>query len=278
MPTVARCMDPVALAHATLAAVDEGRYPGLRREAEFAAAVRAAIEGTRVITPDRAVSLSADVPRDLGAVAAIEVVDESAVAVCRRLARESRVTVLNFASANSVGGGFLSGAAAQEEDLCRCSALFRCLERGVDYYRANRACGSALYTDHAIWSPDVPFCRAEDHGWLPEPFVASVITSPAPNTRRFVGDSGELTATFRRRARQALAIAAAEPPMSLVLGAWGCGAFGGDAEVVATAFREALDDGFVRAFERIVFAVLVRRWPDGQNLDVFRRVFAGSGH
>ena len=131
MPTVAPDMDPVALAHATLAAVDEGRYPGLRRAAEFAAAVRAAIEGTRVIAPDLAVSLAAEVPRDLGAVAAIEVVDESAVAVCRRLARQGRVTVLNFASANNVGGGFLAGAAAQEEDLCRCSALFRCLERAA---------------------------------------------------------------------------------------------------------------------------------------------------
>jgi uncharacterized protein (TIGR02452 family) len=231
-----------------------------------------------VIAPEVAASLAAEVPRDLGAVAVIEVVDDSAVAVCRRLAREGRVTVLNFASANSVGGGFLAGAAAQEEDLCRCSAPFRCLERGADFYRANRSDGTHLYTDHAIWSPQVPFCRAEDLGWLPEPFVASVITSPAPNTKRFVGDRGELPATFRRRARQVLAIAAAEPPTTLVLGAWGCGAFGGDAEVVAAAFREALDDGFAYAFERIVFAVLVRRWPDGRNLEVFRQILSGGAH
>jgi uncharacterized protein (TIGR02452 family) len=146
----------------------------------------------------------------------------------------------------------------------------------VSIFMASRGARFAYTSVHyAIWSPEVPFCRAEDHGWLPDPVVASVITSPAPNTKRFVGDPGELTATFRRRARQVLAIAAAEPPTSLVLGAWGCGAFDGDAEVVASAFRLALDDGFARAFERIVFAVLVRRWPDGQNLEVFRRVFAG---
>ena len=56
--------------------------------------------------------------------------------------------------------------------------------------------------------------------------------------------------------------------------AWGCGAFGGDAKVVAAAFREALDDGYSRAFARIVFAVMVRRWPDGENLAVFREAFA----
>lgn len=184
------------------------------------------------------------------------------------------MTVLNFASANRVGGGFLGGAAAQEEDLCRCSALYRCLERGDAYYRANPACGSPLYTDHAIWSPDVPFCRGEDHGWLPQPFVASVVTSPAPNTRRADEEQALIAATFRRRARQVLAIAAAAPPTTLVLGAWGCGAFGGDAKVVAAAFREALEHGHARAFERVVFAVLVRRWPDGNNLGVFREAFA----
>lgn len=267
-------MDPVQLARDTLAAVDSGRYPGLQREAGFVSAVRASVAATRVIDPGSAATLAAGRPRDLGAPALIEVVDESAVAACRRLAGAGGVTVLNFASANSVGGGFLAGASAQEEDLCRCSALYRCLERADGYYLANRACGSPLYTDHAIWSPDVPFCRGEDHGWLPQPFLASVVTSPAPNTKHATEESDSIPATFRRRARQVLAIAAAAPPTSLVLGAWGCGAFGGDAKVVAAAFREALDDGYLRAFARIVFAVMVRRRPDGENLAVFREAFA----
>lgn len=267
-------MCPDGIAHQTLAAVDSGRYHGLRQPVEFAAMVRAAIAGTRVITPEVAASLASQRPRDLGARARVEVLDASAVQVCRQLAAEGAVTVLNFASAQSVGGGFLGGAAAQEEDLCRCSALYRCLERGTDYYRANRTCGSALYTDHAIWSPDVPFCRAEDHGWLPSPFVASVITSPAPNTKRATDEAARIPETFQRRARQVLAIAAAEPPTTLVLGAWGCGAFGGDPDVVATSFAAALDAGFACAFTRVVFAVLVRRWPDNENFALFRARFA----
>lgn len=75
-------MDPAHLARDTLAAVDAGRYPGLQSENGFAAAVQAAIDGTRVIDPESAASLAARRPRDLGACAAIEVVDESAVAAC----------------------------------------------------------------------------------------------------------------------------------------------------------------------------------------------------
>lgn len=266
-------MDLIRLASETLDVVDRGTYAALDPTVDFPVAVRAAIADTRGITPEDAAALAARLPRDLGAPATYEVVDASAVEVCRRLAVDREVTVLNFASALTVGGGFLHGATAQEEDLCRCSALYRCLERVDPYYRANQACGTHLYTDHAIWSPDVPFFRDEGLGWLPRPFRASVLTSPAPNTKRSQEGAGELAATFRRRAHQVLAIAAAEPPKAIVLGAWGCGAFGGDAKLVAEVFHEALSGPFARAFERVVFAVLVRRWPDNENLAAFQARF-----
>lgn len=90
-----------------------------------------------------------------------------------------------------------------------------------------------------------------------------------------MGDEAErVPATLRRRSAQVLAIAAANAPTTLVLGAWGCGAFGGDPRLVADAFGAALDAGFARAFRRVVFAVLVRRRPDESNLLAFRARFA----
>ena len=61
--------------------------------------------------------------------------------------------VLNFASGRSVGGGFLNGARAQEEDTCRCSGLYRALETTPGCYTANRNHRDTGYTDHVIYSP-----------------------------------------------------------------------------------------------------------------------------
>jgi uncharacterized protein (TIGR02452 family) len=80
-----------------------------------------------------------------------------------RLVQEEGVddpVVLNFASARNVGGGFLNGARAQEEDLARSCGLFRCLETQPEYYEVNRRTASLLYTDHIIYSPRVPWFRS----------------------------------------------------------------------------------------------------------------------
>jgi len=55
---------------------------------------------------------------------------------------------------------------------------------------------------------------------------------------------------------RALAIASAHGHRHRVLGAWGCGVFGNDPRVVASAFHEALDGPFAGAFDEAVFAVL----------------------
>lgn len=49
--------------------------------------------------------------------------------------KNTKTAVHNFASASNPGGGVERGANAQEECLCRCSGLFKCLNapmRGVD--------------------------------------------------------------------------------------------------------------------------------------------------
>ena len=60
---------------------------------------------------------------------------------------------------------------------------------------------------------------------------------------------------MQKRIHRVLAIAYAYGHDALVLGAWGCGAFGNDPARTAADFRTALETDFAGAFASVVFAV-----------------------
>lgn len=246
-------------------------------QVQITRAIAAAKDGTALYVPEDFAALP--IPGDAGGTAPrIEITDETTSAAARRLYEREGVRdalALNFASARNVGGGFLGGAKAQEEDLCRCSALYVCLETQPRYYEANRAHRSCLYTDHAIWSPQVPFFRDDALALLEAPYLVSVVTMPAPNAAELEKRpeaAGELEAIFHARALKVLQIAAHRGHRTLILGAWGCGAFRNDPEIASAAFAAALDRT-KGAFERIVFAIYERK-RDGPNRAAFQRRFA----
>ena len=183
--------------------------------------------------------------------------DETTLAAIRRLGEP--VCALNFASAKNPGGGFLSGARAQEESLARSSALHPCLTGQMAHYERNRANRSAIYLDLALWSPDVPFFRDDDGGWLDRPVHASVITCAAPNASALRQhdrlDPSELDEALHRRAELVLAVAVHHGVDRIVLGAWGAGVFGNDPARVADAFLCLLRGRYAHAFDEVVFAV-----------------------
>ena len=203
----------------------------------------------------------------------ISVVSGTTQQVAQELANEGPLALLNFASARNVGGGFLNGAKAQEEDLCRCSALYATLTKHTTYYEENRRQSSLLYTDHLIFSPAVPFFKTRGTGnLLSEPFLSSVITAPAPNTRPYLDQSGDpkqLVECFERRWRNVLAVAIDNGISTILLGAWGCGAFGGDPSVSSQTAWNAIKD-LGSAFKKIVFAIPDRGKQSKHNLDVFK--------
>jgi len=192
----------------------------------------------------------------------VEVSDETTLEACRRLTLETHggdVLALNFASARNPGGGFLNGARAQEESLARSSALYASLQRAPEYYQTNRHHRDCYYTDCAIYSPAVPVFRDDSGTLLDGPYSVSFLTYPAANAGalRQQGDFDEskVENTMRRRTADVLAFAAAEGHRTVVLGAWGCGAFGNDVDVVARLFAEALAAPVRRCFDRVTFAV-----------------------
>jgi uncharacterized protein (TIGR02452 family) len=185
---------------------------------------------------------------------------------------------LNFASAKNPGGGFLSGSQAQEESLARSSALYASLMEAWTFYERHREGSSMLYSDAMIVSPDCPIIRDDDGALLPEPHAATFITSPAPNAGAAEQNRPEevpqIPAVLERRAEFVLAVAAAEGATELVLGAWGCGVFRNDPEMVADAFARHLRHGpWQGRFARVIFSVLDRA-AEPTTFEAFRRAFA----
>lgn len=264
-----------AMALETAEIVRRGGYGEVRIDADLEAARR----GTRLYLPTDFAHLGW--PELADSALRVSVTGESTLAAARRLAAERPdAAVLNFASARNPGGGWLSGARAQEESLARASGLVHCLEAAPLYYEANRAERSCLYTDHLIYSPGVPVFRDDPGALLPRPTLATFITSPAPNQgaieRNAPQELPQVRPTLARRARQVLQVAAVHGHRALVLGAWGCGAFRCDSAMVAEVFRELLDDPQVgRPFEEVVFAILGGR-PGQDTFATFQRVL-GAG-
>ncbi len=191
----------------------------------------------------------------------IEITEETTSAAGKRLVKDlDRVAVLNFASAKNPGGGFLNGARAQEEDLTRKSGLYACLNSQRDYYNANKKCKSFLYTDHLIYSPDVPFIRDENLNLLTEPYLLSVITSPAPNAgeelQKNPKSKDKIKQVLENRAKDVLLTAKINNHRKLVLGAWGCGIFRNDPKMVAEIFlKHFKNQFFANCFDHVVFAI-----------------------
>ncbi len=265
-----------------LAVMEAGRYHVDDLEVDFAAQQNHAVEHTVLYTPAALTALRSEAaPEHESPV--VRVVDATSQVEAGNLASvddDRHIALLNFASARNPGGGFVNGAKAQEEDLCRCSGLYPCLLRAPGYYEANRRQRSLLYSDHVIFSPKVPFFKITSVGpFLPTPFLVSVITAPAPNSGPFLRANpegqNELAETFERRWRNVLRIALDQGVTHLLLGAWGCGAFGGDPLVSSRAARDALrSDGF--GLEEVIFAIPGDGRQSAANLRAFQSTLLGS--
>ena len=84
--------------------------------------------------------------------------------------------------------------------------------------------------------------------------------------------SAEWEETVRLRIRAVLAAAVAEKHPAVVLGAFGCGAFGNPPADVARLFAEVLgSDEFRGALELVVFAIVDPKQADRGNIPTFRR-------
>lgn len=181
------------------------------------------------------------------------------------------LAVLDFASFVNPGGGYIRGGLAQEEALCTESYLYNVLNEQRDWYGENRRrnINCELYRERALVVPAVRFERGKMHAY------ADVVVAAAPNAKRARADyhvsEETLAASMRDRIRFVLAVIDALGREKAVLGAYGCGVFGWDAEQVAEMFREELASGS-HGVKQVIFAIPRTRYDE--NLAKFEHAFS----
>ncbi len=261
------------IARDTIEILAAGRYTNSRGEkVVIRQLVEDAMNGTIGYPPDA--TLPNVVPTDRQAV--FEVVNDTTLEAARKLVSEGfNPAALNFASARHPGGGFLNGARAQEESLCRSSALYECIN-GNAMYRHHATMGGGFYSNYAIYSPAVPVFKDDDGNRLDAPYLCAFVTAPAVNAGVYVKDHkrhrhDEVRGEMRDRIEKVLAVMAGHGHNAAVLGAWGCGVFKNDPEVIAELFAQALRGRFAGVFAKVVFAVLS---SDGQTIRPFEDRFS----
>jgi uncharacterized protein (TIGR02452 family) len=176
-----------------------------------------------------------------------------------RVAQGYRVAILNFASATTPGGGWLNGALAQEESLARSSALVYTF-RDDAMYADTSHWRNPFYNDTVIVSPGVPFFRQHNGQFIDMPWQADVITSAAVHAKAvhaYMPERvDEIGPTMRQRTQKAFEVATTLDADILILGAWGCGAFGNDPDQIAQIMYDMMQVVDMRRFVAIDFAVV----------------------
>ncbi len=190
------------------------------------------------------------------------------------------ILVLNFANPVNPGGGVQKGSKAQEEDLCRRSSLSESLfsEKAQRYYTYNKSLNTYMGSDAMILTPEVEIIKDSANAPMDQTEIVAVLTCAAPMLK--LGIEGLTEEQYKdmilHRIEGMLKVAAYFGYRELVLGAFGCGAFGNDARIISDlfyrAFREFDFDGMKEndCFDRVDFAVLD---SGGYNYQQFMRNF-----
>ena len=212
----------------------------------------------------------------------IALIEKSTFDAAKEYVSYGRTAVLNFANPVEPGGGVTRGAMAQEECLCRSSNLYPCLMAEnvqKEYYSYHEGQGGNWFSDRLIYTKGITVFK--DDQTVPQMrdktdwFQVDVITSAAPYLRGvWDPDPVKVKQVFKDRIQNILEAAVDNGVIVLILGAFGCGAFGNPPDTVAQAFQEIIDEGdYTQKIPYIVFAFKKPREGHSKNLPYFQKWF-----
>lgn len=207
---------------------------------------------------------------------------------------ENSVYVLNFANDDHAGGGYLRRFGSQEEELFRCTDLPWILDHAThgvqpeNFYPIHTVAGN----EGGLYSPSVPIYRRgleAEYEMLDQEYKIGVGTFAAcehpkldftdPAHPRLQGD--ELRTTLERLRTQ-FHVAYENGHDTLVLGAFGSGAFANPPEHIAELMMFLLENEYKGCFKKVAFAVMKddfnrKHNPEGNYVPFARAVQKAGG-
>lgn len=188
-------------------------------------------------------------PRNQTQFAKVSVLATTSLGVFENNSYEGKTAILNFANAYQPGG-------AQEGSLRKASN--EVLTQALNSFREETPkdpVGRYIHESHCLYTPKIPF-KIEGKE---NPIELAVISAAAPNKNSapYNNPAMKIRADFImiQTVRSVLYAAAKEGVENLVLGAFGCGAFGWDPKTVADIFHIQLRDDFKGIFKNVIFAI-----------------------
>jgi len=207
--------------------------------------------------------------------------------------------LLNMANQTSMGGSYVDGARAQEEDICRRTTLYGALGTTKLKNKALKNLSVMQFrynTDYkipefgCIASRNIQVLRDKNYKFLDEPKFIDVISSAAYNmNEKFVGndrdkfkDGKDFEDKTKNKLRNILKTAILSGHNAVVLSAFGCGAFASDPKVVSKIFNEVLNEKsdikelkgkLYKDAIKAVFAIIGDHNDTKGNYQTFKREF-----
>ncbi|CAI2173084.1 18357_t:CDS:2 [Funneliformis geosporum] len=222
----------------------------------------------------------------------IKVVDGDCLKRALEMVREGfNPLVLNMASATKAGGGYKNGAGAQEENLFRRTNLYQ-------YHERNKKNWYPIPSLGGVYCPNATVIRSSEHEkyeFLEVPKILSFVAVAAIRRPKIIKDqSGEFTLTpedirkTRHKIRSILNIGLHHGHDSIVLSAFGCGAYGNPPSTMAQLFYDVISNEYAgggenlpKTYRHISFAIFddnnasKKHNPEG-NLLPFKNRFANG--
>lgn len=160
----------------------------------------------------------------------------------------------------------MSGAGAQEENLFRRTNYVQHLADPGKRFDPKRTWTYRLPEFSCVHSTNVQVFRASEaqgYAFLPKPIGMSFLASAAYPNPNCEGPNGrqrivpQVVEKVKKKMRLMLAVGLDQGHDSLVLSAWGCGAFKNPPHHIASLFKEVLKEPrFMNQYKHISFAII----------------------